>query len=141
MSAVVLAAHHGGQEYDAPPVAIHTFVPTPGAQQVPGILPSQPFASGAHWIQGTAALTPRNKFNVIKMNHTKAFVLPSVSLSSVTAKALFVQPIATIVAVARLLRRSVKRTGSPTLRSQLCRPRANSWTSMVDRMSSTMIVT
>ena len=55
---------------NVPPVPIQMLVPTPGAQQVPLMLPSQPFAIGLHWIHGTAALKPMAILTEMMMNQT-----------------------------------------------------------------------
>jgi chemotaxis response regulator CheB len=123
-----------------PPVPIQILVPTLGAQQVPGTAPSHVLASGAHCIQGMAALSIVKMFRDMMMNQTKLLVKPVVNLKRVTANAVLVHPEDVMVNVARALMMIMNLDRSWILRSQLCRPSPKSTTRTVVRLSVTRMM-
>ena len=90
-----------------PPIAIQILIPTIGAQHTPVTEGSHDFDTGAHWIQGMAALIRVMTFKDTIINQTKRLVIPDVSLKRVIANAVLVHPIAVRVIVARLSRISL----------------------------------
>lgn len=123
----------------SPPVAIQILVPTPFSQQVPALAGFQVFSTGVHWIQGIMALATPRMLSVMMMNQTKCLTAPVVSLSSVTANAVFVHAMAVIVTVARPLRMMRNLARLEPSRFRLCRPSLNSLTRMVVKMFVAMM--
>lgn len=124
---------------NSPPVAIQILVPTPFSQQVPSVAGFQVFSTGPHWIQGIMALAAPRMLSVMMMNQTNCLTAPVVSLSRVTANAVFVHAMAVIVTVARLLRMMRNLARLESSRPRLCRPSLNSLTRTVVRIFVAMM--